>query len=118
MNAVATGSILVVDDDRDMVDTLCDILELRGWTTLRAYSGQDAVSLATSTNVDWVLMDVRMPHVDGVKALEEIRRVRPHQRVVLMTAFASQDVRDQAARASVPLIKKPFEPTALWSLLQ
>jgi CheY-like chemotaxis protein len=118
MTSAPARSILVVDDDHDMVDTLCDVLELRGWRTLRAYDGESAVSLATSTAVDWVLMDVRMPHMTGVQALEEIRRTRPDQRFVLMTAFASPEVRDRADRAATHVLKKPFEPTALFSLLE
>jgi CheY-like chemotaxis protein len=112
-------SVLVVDDDHDMVETLCDILELGGWTTLRAYDGVNAVSLATSNHVDWVLMDIRMPHMDGMQALAAIRRARPDQRVVLMTAFASPEVRGTAALAgNVQLIKKPFEPAALFAALE
>ena len=110
-------SVLVVDDDKDIVDTLCDVLELRGWNTFRAFDAESAVSLVMSSAVDWVLMDVRMPRMSGIEALEVIRRGRPGQRVVLMTAFATSAVRDEAERADVPLLKKPFDPAALLALL-
>ncbi|MGH7668755.1 MAG: response regulator transcription factor, partial [Gemmatimonadaceae bacterium] len=67
----------MVDDDRAMVATLCDILELRGWETVRAYDGAAAAELAEVHGVDVVLMDVRMPKVDGVSALREIKARRP-----------------------------------------
>ena len=118
MTEVAARSILIVDDDHDIVETLCDVLELRGWTTLRAYDGESAVTIATSTAVDWVLIDVRMPRMNGVDALAMIRRERPDQRAVLMTAFASSEMRHEALRANIPVLKKPFEPTALFSLLE
>jgi CheY-like chemotaxis protein len=112
-------TILVVDDDRDIVDTLCDILELEGWHTLRAYDGDEAVNVATSQTPDWILMDVRMPRLNGVQALRAIRKVRPATRAVLMTAFASPDMRGEAERAGAArLLKKPFEPSVLISMLR
>jgi len=110
--------ILVVDDDRAMVGTLCDILELRGWTTVRAYDGADAADLAEKHDVDVVLMDVRMPKVNGVVALRDIKTRRPGVRVVLMTAYAAQDLLAQAeAEGALRILRKPVDLTALMSLL-
>ena len=85
-----------MDDDRGMVETLCDILELRGWETLRAYDGAAATELAATEGVDVVLMDVRMPLMDGVQALQRMKAKRPSTRVVLMTAYAAMDLLDRA----------------------
>lgn len=112
------GTILVVDDDHDIVATLCDILELRGWSTLRGYDGEEAVSLATKNDVDWVLMDIRMPRLSGTDALQAIRQVRPAARAVLMTAFASRDVEAVANRAGATrVLRKPFELATLFSVI-
>lgn len=113
------GTILVVDDDRDIVDTLCDILELRGWNTLRAFDGEEAVRVATEAAVDWIVMDVRMPRLTGVEALQAIRTRIPSARVVLMTAFAAQDLDARAKRAgAIRVLYKPFEPSALFSVIE
>jgi CheY-like chemotaxis protein len=110
--------VLVVDDDRDIVETLSDILELRGWQVFRGYDGTEAVDLATEHDVDWVLMDVRMPGRSGVDAMEEIRRVRPRTRIVLMTAFATPEVMERAARADgTRVLAKPFDLTKLLTLM-
>ncbi|HET7585194.1 MAG TPA: response regulator [Gemmatimonadaceae bacterium] len=110
--------ILVVDDDRGMVSTLCDILELHGWETERAYDGTAAVELSAARAVDVVLMDVRMPQMDGVDALRLIKRARPATRVVLMTAYARQELLAQAERdGAVSILKKPVEVSALLPLL-
>jgi CheY-like chemotaxis protein len=115
----ASKTILVVDDDRDMVETLCDILELHGWHTLRAYDGQEAVSIAGAHDVDWILMDVRMPGLTGVEAWRAIRPIRPAARTVLMTAYASQDLVAQAEREGVTrVLRKPFDLPFLLELLQ
>jgi two-component system NtrC family response regulator/two-component system nitrogen regulation response regulator GlnG len=111
-------TILVVDDDRDMVDTLCDILELRGWQVVRAYDGEEAVRLAASEIPDWILMDNRMPRLTGVEALAAIREFSPQVRAVLMTAFASHDLPQRAEGAGITrILHKPFEPADLFSLL-
>jgi two-component system response regulator (stage 0 sporulation protein F) len=80
--------VAVVDDDRDMVRSLCDILELHGWETLSSYNGQSAITLSRTEDVRLFLMDVRMPRVSGVEAWNSIREHRPGARSVLMTAYA------------------------------
>jgi two-component system, NtrC family, response regulator HydG len=117
--ASARRTVLVVDDDKDIVDTLCDILELRGYATLRAYDGLDAVTLASERPVDWVIMDVRMPKLTGVEALQVIKRQVPTARVVLMTAFASPDLAARAASAgAATVLHKPFDPSRLLNLIE
>ena len=113
-----TKRILVVDDDRSMVDTLCDILELNGWQAFAAYDGADAANEAERHDVDVVLMDVRMPKVDGVAALREIKRRRPGIRVVLMTAYAAQDLLTKAEEeGALRILRKPVELPELLALL-
>ena len=80
--------VAVVDDDRAMVKSLCDILELHGWETLTSYDGAAAVALSDSEDVDLFLMDVRMPRMNGVNAWNAIHAHHPEARTVLMTAYA------------------------------
>jgi two-component system response regulator (stage 0 sporulation protein F) len=80
--------VAIVDDDRDMVGTLRDILELHGWETLTSYDGEEAVALSEQEDVDLFLMDVRMPRMSGVDAWHAIRSRQPKARSVLMTAYA------------------------------
>ena len=80
--------VAIVDDDRDMVGTLREILELHGWETLTSYDGVEAVTLSENEDVDLFLMDIRMPRMNGVEAWREIRARQPEARSVLMTAYA------------------------------
>ena len=80
--------VAIVDDDRDMVSTLRDILELHGWEPLATYDGDEAVSLSEQDDVDLYLMDVRMSRMNGVDAWRAIRSRQPTARSVLMTAYA------------------------------
>ena len=80
--------VAVIDDDRDMVRSLCDILELHGWETVQEYDGEGAVALNRNDHVDLFLMDVRMPRMSGVEAWHAIHEHDPDARSVLMTAYA------------------------------
>ena len=84
----ARKRVVVVDDDRDMVRSLCDILELHGWETLTSFDGEAAVKLSHTKDVDLFLMDVRMPRLNGVEAWTAIHAQHPRARSVLMTAYA------------------------------
>lgn len=110
--------IAIVDDDEAMVETLCDVLELHGWAPVRASNGLEAVSLVTTEGIDVVLMDIRMPKMNGVDALREIRQRRPQARVVLFTASAAQDLLLRAeSYGAVRVLRKPVDAIELLSVL-
>ena len=110
--------ILVVDDDRAMVDTLCDILALQGWAPVRAYSGEEALAVARAGGPNVVLMDIKMGGLNGVDALRALRDVRPDVKVVLMTAYSASSLLEEAVRAgAVAVLAKPLDPAELVRLL-
>jgi CheY-like chemotaxis protein len=110
--------IAVVDDDHAMVETLCDILELHGWETVRAKDGKEAVDVVEHSGVGVVLMDVRMPRMNGVDALVEIKRRAPATNVVLFTASAAQELLQRAERHGVArILRKPVDARELLSVL-
>jgi len=80
--------VAVVDDDRDMVRSLCEILELHGWETVKSYDGEAAVTLSQTEDVSLYLMDIRMPRLSGIDAWNLIRQQHPGARSILMTAYA------------------------------
>lgn len=110
--------IAVVDDDVAMVDILADILEMHGWEPLRAHDGVEAVEIVGEHPVDVVLMDIRMPRMNGVQALEAIKARAPETKVVLFTASASQDLLTRAVESGVSrILRKPVDAEALLSVL-
>jgi DNA-binding NtrC family response regulator len=112
------GTILVVDDDRQMVKTLSAVLKLHGWMTVGAYSGEEAVGAARERRFQAVLMDVKMPGINGVEAFREMRRIRPGTPVILMTAYAAQDLLEQAEReGALMILPKPISWPTLIGLL-
>ncbi len=111
--------VAVVDDDRDMVQTLCDILELHGWETVRSYDGEGAVSMSEAGNVHLYLMDVRMPRLSGVEAWRAIHRRQPEARSILMTAYAPPEALAMTPEEGViRILRKPVSVPDLLSALE
>ncbi len=110
--------ILVVDDDRAMVRTLCDILILRGWDAVGVHSGEEAVDAACSQGFPVVLMDIKMPGMDGVAAFKAMKNCPPVKRVVLMTAHTAPELLDEANReGAYRVMMKPLDLPALLAAL-
>ncbi len=106
--------VLVVEDDSNLREAICDTLELAGQSVISAAGGEEALSLLETQAVALVVSDVRMMPMDGITLLKEIRASYPHLQVVLMTAFADVDRAVEAMRSGAcDFLLKPFEPKAL-----
>ena len=106
--------ILVVEDDPNLREAVCDTLELAGQSVVSAPGGVEALKLLEAQPVSIVVSDVRMMPMDGISLLKEIRSRFPHLPVVLMTAFADVDRAVEAMRSGAcDFLLKPFEPKAL-----
>jgi len=111
--------ILVVDDDRVMVKTLCDILKLRGWEPHAAYSGKEAVAAQRQEKYPVVLMDIKMSDMDGISASKVMRTENPEIKIFLMTAHTGPySVREVVREGSYHLVPKPIDMPSLLRLLE
>lgn len=109
---------LVVDDDRGMVKTLSDLLRLKGWEVESAFDGETAVQAVRDDGFDVVIMDVKMPGMDGVSAFRAMKSHDPDVKVVLMTAYAAQELLMEAEREGVvQVMPKPVNVAQLFDLL-
>ena len=108
-------SILVVDDEVDMLQLMKRSLETDlDCTVETASSGETALKRVAEASPDLVLADIRMPGMDGLELLELIKRQRPDQTVVMMTAFGGIDTAVQAMKnGAFDFITKPFDHEAL-----
>ena len=92
------GSILVVDDEAASRESLVDVLADEGYDAHAAADGREALTLLQTAEFDIVLTDLRMPELDGVGLLREVRRLCPQTLVILMTAYASVETAVDALR--------------------
>jgi len=102
--------VLIVDDQAGVRYLLEIIVEDSGHRAYTACNGLEAVDLARSIRPDLVFMDVRMPLMGGLEALEKIKALTPETNVVIMTAFSSEDTVTQAMqKGALTCIVKPFD---------
>jgi two-component system response regulator HydG len=103
-------SILVVDDDRRMTRTLADILTMSGHTVMEASSGPDALEKVRTMNFDCVLTDIKMPEMDGVELHRRLREIQPGLPVLLMTAYAAEElIRQGLTEGAAGVFDKPLD---------
>ncbi len=99
-----TVKVLVVDDTDHVRSMLVDMLELDGFDVVgEAASGAQAVKAAASHNPDVIVMDYKMPELDGLSAARAIRETRPNQGIILYTAYLDEKLEQEARDAGVAL---------------
>jgi two-component system response regulator AtoC len=107
-----TARVLIVDDERAMVDLLSEFLQAEGYTVLRATSGEEAVALLGANIVDVVLTDLRMRGMSGLDLASWLTANHPDVPVIVLTGFGSMATAVQALRAGVyDFLSKPVELT-------
>ncbi len=102
--------LLIVDDDQRMTRTLSDIFSMAGHTPVEANSGAQALEMVRTQAFDCVLTDVRMPGMDGVELHHQLRQSLPGLPVMLMTAYASDEIIHKGLEAGVVgVFDKPLD---------
>lgn len=101
--------ILIVDDEADIALILKLQLEDAGYATLRAKDGFEAIKLMDQEDFSLVLLDIKMPRMDGIQVLEKIQENKPGLAVVMMTAHGSEDIAvETMKKGALDYIAKPF----------
>lgn len=102
--------ILIVDDDETLSQSLTMLLEGEGYTVTPALSGERALELAALQYYDLVLCDVRMPGMNGLEAIKELKESIADAHFLVMTGYASEDAPIEALRLGVDdYLAKPFD---------
>lgn len=102
--------ILVVDDEQSMREFLEIMLKKEGYQVSLASNGEEASQLAERDIFDMVLLDIRMPKMDGISALKKIKATSPETIVIMITAYASTDTAIHAMKeGAYDYITKPFK---------
>ncbi|MBK7858163.1 MAG: sigma-54-dependent Fis family transcriptional regulator [Archangiaceae bacterium] len=104
-----TQTVLIVDDEKNILLTLNQALQLEGYKTELASGGQLAIDLLGARPVDAVVMDVKMPDLDGITALEKIRALRPDLPVIMMSGHGTIDTAVRATQLGArDFLEKPI----------
>jgi CheY-like chemotaxis protein len=108
--------VLVVDDEPGVAKTLASTLEQSGYVTAVAYTGKDAVELASRVTATLAIVDVNLPDVDGIKVAAEICRRLPACKILLITGdLNSAPLLEwlKTGERRFQFMAKPFEPPDL-----
>ncbi len=103
--------ILVVDDEKPMRESLSDWLKEDGYKVGLAASGHEAVDMARKEPWEVILLDLKMPGMDGLATLKKLKEVRPDAEILMMTAYATVDTAVRAMKeGAFDYLVKPFDP--------
>ena len=106
--------ILLVDDNEDFLDSTRDILVDEGYDVVTATNGEDAVSLARSHEFNLVLMDIKMPGLNGVESFLKMKENNPDIRVILFTAYSLEELVLRAKdEGACSVLTKPLDMSQL-----
>jgi DNA-binding NtrC family response regulator len=116
---IQAGNILVVDDELIVRDSLSKWFHEEGYTTETAASGREALLKIQERPYDVVLIDIKMPGMDGLELQRKIHEVDPNIVLIIMTGYASVETAVQALKTGAfDYIMKPFDPDALATVVR
>ena len=112
--------VLIVDDERLMRWAVIETLAARGYEIAEAGDARSAMQAfdAPDTVTDLVLLDLRLPDADGLRVLSFIRARSPNTPVILMTAFGTPEIIDEATSKGAIFMPKPFDMNDLASVVE
>ena len=112
-------SILIVDDDEVMQETLSDVLTKRGYEIFSVGSGNGALSMVRKNLIDLILLDMRLPDINGLEVLKKIKEFDTEILVIMMTAYSDVQTAVSAMKSGAyDYINKPFELEELKLLIE
>lgn len=104
------ASVLIVDDNTALCESMSLILEERGYDVTRAGDGPEAIEIVTERSFDIIFMDIKMPLMDGVEAYKRIKGIRPEAVVMMMTAYSLEEMVQEALQeGAYGILYKPLD---------
>jgi two-component system, NtrC family, response regulator AtoC len=101
---------LLVDDEEDILEVVQDRLEAYGFTVVTAGTGLEALHKIAREKFDGIFLDVKMPEMGGIEALEEIRKTDKRTPIIIITSSSTQELAIEAiAKGANEYVLKPFE---------
>lgn len=111
--------VLVIDDQPGIRRLLIEVLSEEGYSVVEAANGYDGLQKAKDFHPAVILMDMKMPGMDGIETLREMKRLGIGDKVVMMTAYGELDLVTEAKEiGAADYITKPFDIVALCQMIQ
>jgi CheY-like chemotaxis protein len=111
--------ILIVEDDVQLRETLASQLSDEGYDVREASSGDDAIPMAYGVEFNLILVDLKMPYIDGFDVLKFIKSTFPKTKVIVLTAYADlTNIQKCKSLGADEVIAKPYNIEYLFSVIQ
>ncbi|MFX1561986.1 MAG: response regulator [Promethearchaeota archaeon] len=118
-NSEYKSDILIVDDEEGMRETLCELLRLKGYQAETAKDGYEAVERISDLKPRIVILDIRMPGMNGVETLRKLKKIMPNLTFIMMTGYSVQHLGREALReGAITIIEKPFSIVKLINIIK
>lgn len=112
-------NILIVDDEIDLLETLGDIFESKGYNVTMVEDGNKAIELLRKKYFDIILMDLKMPGISGLDSFREVKNLHPSAAIIMMTAGSVREEIKEAMGAGVDaVVDKPFNVKKLVATIE
>ncbi len=111
--------MLLVDDEREFVQTLSERLLMRDMGSAVAYDGESALQLVCEDEPEVMILDLKMPGIDGIEVLRRVKKTRPEIEVIILTGHGSEDDRKVCMElGAFAYLHKPVDIAVLTETLQ
>jgi CheY-like chemotaxis protein len=119
MEAKKKTVVLVVEDDPTSGLLYGNFLELKGFEVMLVTNGRDAINAVTGNpDIRIILMDIRLPEMDGIRTMQEIKKIRADIPIIAQTAYAMANDKKQLLQAGFDnYLSKPIKPAILYEVL-
>ncbi len=112
-------TVLLVDDAKDFIKYMKKRLDARGVLVSTANSGQEALDILNKEQIDVVVLDVLMPGMDGIETLQEIKKIKPEQPVVMLTGHGTVESTAEGMRlGAADFLLKPCDAETLLNSIE
>ena len=108
--------ILLVDDEKKFRDTLSERIQLKGFESIAAASGREALEVARTHKIDAAVVDLKMPDMDGLVTISKLKEIHPDIKTVLLTGFGDEKVKEAAEALDAAYFEKD-EMGGFWDFL-
>jgi DNA-binding NtrC family response regulator len=107
-NFEVPSRVLLVDDEREFVQTLSERLQLREMGSVVAYDGESALSLINEDEPEVMIIDLKMPGIDGIEILKKVKQTRPEIEVIVLTGHGCEEDRERCMQlGAFAYLQKP-----------
>ncbi len=109
-------NILLVDDDEKFVKSMAERAKLKGYQTVTALSGHEAIGIAKQRKIHVAVVDLKMPDMDGLVTIEKLKEIQPDIKTILLTAFGDEKLKEATEALSSAYFGKE-EMGKFWEFL-